>query len=110
MPLVTIGLPFLNPGHRFEYALKSVFAQSFKDWELLLVDDGSTDQSLSIAERVNDPRVKYIHDGNNRGLPCRLNQITESASGRILIRMDADDLMHPTRVERLVHCLLEDTA
>lgn len=104
-PIVTIGLPFFNPGPFFIDCLKSVFAQSINDWELILVNDGSTDDSLDIALSIKDPRVKVISDGENRGLVYRLNQITKMANGKYLARMDADDIMHPTRIERQVEYL-----
>jgi glycosyltransferase involved in cell wall biosynthesis len=57
---VTIGLPFYNCERTLAYALQSVFAQTYPDWQLLLVDDGSTDGSLAIARQVRDPRVVVI--------------------------------------------------
>jgi glycosyltransferase involved in cell wall biosynthesis len=97
---VTIGLPFYNCERTLTYALQSVFAQTDPDWQLLLVDDGSTDGSLAIARQVRDPRVVVISDGVNCGLPYRLNQIAALAQGRYLARMDGDDLMHPDRLRR----------
>jgi glycosyltransferase involved in cell wall biosynthesis len=102
---VSIGIPFLNAAPMLADAVRSVFAQSHDDWELLLVDDGSTDGSLAIAEAIDDPRVRCLSDGVNRGLVYRLNQIAELANGRYLARMDADDLMHPQRLERQVRFL-----
>jgi glycosyltransferase involved in cell wall biosynthesis len=78
--------------------VQSIFAQSFEDWELLLVDDGSTDGSLEAVLRITDPRVKVITDGSNRGLPHRLNQISDLARGEFIARMDGDDIMHPDRL------------
>ena len=97
---VTIGLPFYNCETTLAYALQSVFAQTDPEWQLLLVDDGSTDGSLAIARQVRDPRVVVISDGVNRGLPYRLNQIAALSEGRYLARMDGDDLMHPERICR----------
>jgi glycosyltransferase involved in cell wall biosynthesis len=99
-PAVSIVIPFYNPGGFFVLALKSVFAQSFQDWELLLIDDGGTDDSKAMVSRLNDPRVRAIADGANRGLSYRLNQGAELARGEYLFRMDADDAMHPDRVAR----------
>jgi len=97
---VAIGLPFYNCERTLADAIRSVFAQTDRDWELLLVDDGSTDGSLAIAQRVNDARVTVISDGLNRGLSYRLNQIAALSMQPLLARMDADDLMHPARVAR----------
>jgi len=97
---VTVGIPFFNAEKTLANALRSVFAQTFTEWELLLVDDGSTDQSLAIARALDDPRVSVLSDGRNLGLPTRLNQIAQLASGEYYARFDADDLMHCERLAR----------
>jgi glycosyltransferase involved in cell wall biosynthesis len=97
---VTIGIPFLNARRYLAVAVRSVFAQTCTDWELILMDDGSTDGSLDVVRNIDDPRVRVVSDGTNRGLCARLNQITSLAQGPYLARMDADDLMHPERIER----------
>jgi glycosyltransferase involved in cell wall biosynthesis len=102
---VTVGIPFLNARATLADAVRSVLAQTYTDWELLLVDDGSTDGSVEIAANIRDPRVRLVSDGVNRGLPDRLNQIAALARGRYCARMDADDLMHPRRLEEQVRFL-----
>ena len=62
-PRVTVGIAFRNPGRYFEPALKSVLLQTFTDWELILVDDGSSDESLTLARSLKDPRVRVYSDG-----------------------------------------------
>ncbi len=99
---VTIGLPVYNAEHTLADAVRSVFAQSFYDWELLIFDDGSSDGSPYIAQSIKDSRVKFFSDGKRRRLPYRLNQIARIASGKYLARMDADDLMHPSRLQEQV--------
>lgn len=98
-PLLSVAIPFLNADRTLSDAIRSVFAQTFQDWELILVDDGSRDNSLQIARSVADPRVRVISDGMKKGLPFRLNQIAGLARGQFLARMDADDLMHPDRLQ-----------
>ncbi len=98
-PQVTVGLPFLNCAATLRDAIRSVFAQTRGDWELILVDDGSTDASGRIAAAVSDARVRVVSDGVNRGLVHRLNQIATLARAPYLCRMDADDVMHPRRLE-----------
>ena len=102
MVRVTLGIPFYNAATTLLDAIRSAFAQTFQDWELILVDDGSRDGSLKIARSIDDPRVRVFSDGMNRGLPARLNEITELARGEYVARMDADDLMHPERLARQV--------
>jgi glycosyltransferase involved in cell wall biosynthesis len=103
--LVTIGIPFYNAEKTIVDAIKSVYAQTYKEWELILVDDGSTDRSLELIQGINDPRITVISDGSNRRLPYRLNQIAQLAKGKYLARMDADDLMYPKRIETQVSYL-----
>lgn len=105
-PLVTIGVPFKNPGQWFELCLRSIFAQTWSNWELLLIDDGSTDGSLEFARKLTDSRVKIVTDGTNKGLACRLNQIARNARGVYLFRMDADDVMHPDRLASTLTALI----
>ena len=102
---VTIGIPFFNAELYLIDAIKSVFAQTHQDWELILMDDGSTDSSLAIAKSIKDPRVSVYSDGENKKLATRLNEITKLAKYDFIARMDADDLMSPTRIEKQLECL-----
>jgi glycosyltransferase involved in cell wall biosynthesis len=99
-PKISIGISFKNPGEHFKLALQSVFAQTFTDWELILVDDGSTDKSLELANRINDNRVYVLSDGKSKGLNTRLNQMIQLSKAPYFFRMDADDIMHPHRLEK----------
>lgn len=100
MPLVTVGLPFFDEHRHLGNAIRSVLAQTFTDFELLLVDDGSRDGSLELARSFRDARITVVADGERRHLPGRLNEIVRRASGTYVARMDADDMMHPTRLAR----------
>lgn len=97
-PLVTVGIPFYNAQKTLADAIRSVFVQTLTDWELILVDDGSTDDSLRIARSITDERARVVSDGRNLGLATRLNEIAQLARGDYLARMDADDLMHRDRL------------
>lgn len=107
---ITIGMPIYNAEPYLADAIRSVFAQTYQDWELILVDDGSTDRSLEIARAVTDPRVRVITDGVNKRLPSRLNQIIAESKYEYLARMDADDLISPYRLERQLNVLLADSS
>lgn len=100
--LLTIGLPFYNNVGTLENAVKSVLVQTFTNWELILINDGSTDASLVIAERMvkMDSRIRLLNDGENRGLISRLNQVIELAKGAYIARMDGDDMMMPEKLEK----------
>lgn len=106
LPPVTIGIVFYNAASTLLDAVRSVFAQTHQDWELILIDDGSSDQSLEIARAINDPRVRVFSDGQNKRLGTRLNQITQLATHDFIARMDADDLMTPDRIEKLLGILV----
>jgi len=105
-PLVTVGIPFYNNEKTLLNAIRSIFSQTFEDWELILVDDGSTDGSLEIARSVDDRRVRLLpRDGRNLRLSARLNQINTAARGEFIARMDADDMSHPQRFARQLEFL-----
>lgn len=97
---VTVGISYYNPGRFLRLAIQSVFAQSVQDWQLVLVNDGSTDDSPAFVRSISDSRVLSLNDGCQKGLPARLNQIAAAADSPLLARMDADDIMHPMRLER----------
>jgi glycosyltransferase involved in cell wall biosynthesis len=101
---VSIAIPFYNAEKYLADAIRSVFAQTYQEWELILIDDGSTDGSLEIARSVKDPRVRVISDGQNKKLATRLNEVTKLAKYDYIARMDADDLMSPSRVEVQLGC------
>lgn len=107
-PLVSIVIPFYNNEDTLLEAIKSVYAQTYKNWELILLDDGSKDKSLDIAREVTNSKVKVISDGVNRGLVYRLNQSPSLVKGDYIVRMDADDLMHPKRIEKQMALFLKD--
>ncbi len=102
-PAVSVLIPVYNGGKFFRAAVESVLAQTFRDFECLILDDGSTDESGKIADELarRDPRVRVIHR-ENRGLVATLNELADAARGELLARMDADDLCLPTRFEQQV--------
>jgi len=97
---VTVGISFFNSAPTLRWAVQSVIAQSFESWELILVDDGSTDDSIESISGIADSRIRLIRDGKRLGLAKRLNQMVALARGEYFARMDADDLMFPERLER----------
>ena len=105
---VTIGIPFYNAEATLLDAIRAVFAQTHTNWELILIDDGSTDRSLKLAQTINDPRITVYSDGENRRLAARLNQLTKLAKYDFIARMDADDMMAPNRIETLLEILVNN--
>ena len=107
---ITIGIPFYNAERYLSDAIKSVLVQSYPYWELILVDDGSSDKSLEIAKYYanKDSRIRVISDGKNKKLAARLNQIIFEAKYDFIARMDADDLMSISRLEKQIAALKEN--
>ena len=105
MPLVTVALAVLNGGSLLEGAVRSIVYQSMSDWELVLLDDGSTDGAIERLPFLQDPRIIIVRDGHNRGLSYRLNQAAAMARGKYIARMDHDDLSHPDRFVQQVNFL-----
>lgn len=107
MSKVTVAIPFYNNASTLSDAILSVLNQTYTEWDLLLIDDGSRDGSLELARTFIGPRVRVQSDGRNRGLIARLNEIAGLASGEYLARMDGDDIMHPRRLELQMQLLME---
>lgn len=101
-PRISIIMPVWNCEHTLSQALESIHGQTITDWELLILDDGSTDRTLEIVRRSNDPRLKVITDGRHYGLPRLLNKGIALSRGKYLARMDGDDVAYPQRLERQV--------
>lgn len=104
---ISIGIPIYNAEKYLDDAICSVLAQTYECWELILIDDGSTDKSLDIAKKYAkiDKRIRVISDGQNKKLPSRLNQIIYESKYDYIARMDADDLMSNDRLEKQLQVL-----
>lgn len=104
-PLITIGMPIYNAGRYLRLAVVSILQQTFTNWELIIIDDGSSDGATENIRDLVDPRVKIVQDGSNRGLAARLNQAVNMARGRYFARMDQDDISYPERLARQLQYL-----
>lgn len=100
MPEITVLLCVYNGAAHLREAIESVLFQSFTDFELLIIDDGSTDTTSDIVKSLCDRRIRSIRHDTNRGLITRLNEGLAEAAGRYIARMDADDLCHRERLDR----------
>lgn len=99
MPKVSVILPAYNVQAYIDQSIPSVLAQTFQDFELIVVDDGSTDETRARARQHNDPRVRVVHQAN-RGLAGARNQGIRQAKGEYIAFLDADDLW---REDKLAH-------
>lgn len=104
-PLVSIGMPVYNGAGTLAAAIRSIINQTYQNWELLVMDDGSTDGSEHVAAGFGDPRIRIVKGGDNRGIVFRLNEAVRLAQGDYFARMDADDIAFPQRLERQVSYL-----
>ena len=91
-------MPVYNGESFLNESIKSILDQTFKDFEFIIVNDGSTDKSHSILRSINDPRI-IVHEQRNKGLPFSLNKAIRLSQGEYIARMDADDISMPNRLE-----------
>lgn len=103
-PLVSVLMPIYNGAADLGKALDSVLSQTFSDFEVIAINDGSKDDSAALLNAVDDPRVRVIHQ-DNMGLAATLNRGLSMARGALIARQDQDDLSHPERFARQVSFL-----
>jgi glycosyltransferase involved in cell wall biosynthesis len=103
--MVSIGMPIFNCEKTLAIAIRSILNQTYANWELLLMEDGSSDNTSKIAQGFSDPRIFVFTDHLHKGLVRRLNQAVAMSSGKYFARMDADDVAYPERLEHQVEYL-----
>jgi glycosyltransferase involved in cell wall biosynthesis len=96
---LSVILPVYNGQDYLEAAIRSVLEQTFRDFELIIINDGSSDASDQLARSFDDPRIRYLSQ-DNRGLAATLNRAIALSTGRYLARMDQDDICRPERLRR----------
>ncbi len=109
-PLVSFIMPVYNAGAYLVEALDSIFAQTYKNIEVIAINDGSTDNSLKILRRLarSNSRLKLISYKKNKGVGSAANIGVAEAKGDYIARMDADDIIPTDRIEKQLHYLLEN--
>ena len=107
-PHISVVLPAYNAEKYLDQAVRSILAQTFTDFELIIVDDGSIDKTLAIAHNYTDPRIRVIANTENRGLAASCNIGWKAATGEFIARQDADDYSYPTRFEKQIAYLLKN--
>ncbi|RUL55177.1 glycosyltransferase family 2 protein [Lysinibacillus antri] len=107
MPKLSVIMGVYNGSRKLKTAIDSILNQSFKDFELIICDDCSTDNSIEIIKKIaeNDDRIKLMKNPKNLGLAATLNNCLKAASGDYIARMDDDDISHPERFEKQVSFL-----
>lgn len=104
-PRVTVFMPVYNRERTLHAAIDSVLGQTYGDFELLLIDDGSKDSSIEIIRSYTDPRIRLIVHEQNQGIPKTRNHGLELARGDLLAILDSDDVANRTRLARQVEFL-----
>jgi glycosyltransferase involved in cell wall biosynthesis len=107
-PVVSVIMSMRNSAPTVGAAVRSVVMQTLRDWELIVIDDGSSDRSSAIVEGFRDERIRLVQEPISAGLATRLNQAVALARGEFIARMDADDICFPERLSRQIACLRED--
>jgi len=104
-PIVSVIMPAYNEQKNIEQAIRSVIGQSFQDWELLVVDDCSTDETVSIVKRLmqEDNRIRLICNSRNHGVAAVRNQGMDLCCGTYVALMDSDDLWFPDKLSQQIH-------
>jgi glycosyltransferase EpsE len=102
MPSITVIIVVYNGENSITKAVDSIVQQSFKDWELIVCDDASSDNTYNLLENyVTDERIKIIQNEKNRGCGASRNKCIENATGKYLVIQDADDHSYPNRLQVL---------
>ena len=102
MELVSIIMPAYNSARFIGEAINSVLAQTYTNWELLIVDDCSKDSTAEIVAAFSDPRIHYQRNVNNMGAAETRNQALKRAQGRYIAFLDSDDLWEPEKLEKQI--------
>lgn len=104
-PKLSVVVPFYNPQPYFREAIDSLLCQSFPDFELILINDGSTDDSEAMLDGFDDPRIRLIRNETNLGIAPSMNRALEVARAPLVARQDADDASLPNRFAEQVRFL-----
>lgn len=97
-PKVSVVLPVYNSEKTIKQTLESILGQSLGDFELIVINDGSTDSGKEIIQSFSDSRIRLLDNDSNRGLIFSLNRGLDAARGKYIARMDSDDIMQPDRL------------
>lgn len=104
-PKVTVLMPVYNGERYLREAIDSVLCQTFRNFEFLIINDGSTDGTVGIVNSFTDPRIRLVHNETNLGRCATPNKGLDMAQGEYIARMDCDDISLPTRLEKQVDFL-----
>lgn len=104
-PLVSVIMPVYNCASYIEVAVDSILCQTLPDFELIIIDDASTDGTINVLKKYTDSRIKLIFKERNQGVSCAINDGLKVAKGKYIARMDGDDISVKERFEKQVAIL-----
>lgn len=104
-PRVSVMMGVYNSSRYLRKAIDSVLAQTFRDFELVIINDGSTDESEEIVRSYDDPRIRYVLNETNIGIIPTRNKALALCRGEYLAILDSDDISMPERLARQVEFL-----
>ena len=105
MPKISVLMPVYNSEIYLREAIDSILNQTFRDFEFIIIDDGSTDSSPDIIRSYSDPRIRFYLNERNMGVAATLNRGLDLATGEYIARMDSDDISLPERFEKQIRYL-----
>ena len=106
--LVSIIMPAYNTGRFLRESVNSVLAQTYTEWELIIVDDCSTDDGDAVAATFSDPRIRYLKNETNSGAAVSRNRALREARGRWIAFLDSDDVWYPEKLEKQIAFMEEN--
>jgi glycosyltransferase involved in cell wall biosynthesis len=104
-PLISVILAVYNGEKEISESIFSILHQTFKQFELIVIDDCSTDNTYKLLQSIHDPRIKLIQNDTNLGLAKSLNKAIKKASGQFIARQDSGDVSFPDRFEKQIAIL-----
>lgn len=107
-PLVSIISSSYNNSRDIPKMIQSVLAQTYSNWELLISDDGSPDNSREVIDSFLDPRIKKFHSSQNQGIVKQMRSLQQKAQGEFITNLDADDMFAPEKLELQVQAFMQN--
>ncbi|PVX51840.1 glycosyltransferase involved in cell wall biosynthesis [Balneicella halophila] len=107
-PLVSVLMPLYNSEKYVGASIESILQQTYQNWELLIVNDGSTDNSKNAVLSFQDSRIKYFENEENKGIVYTRNRLMNLAEGDFMANLDSDDIAYPKRLEKQLQYLLNN--
>ena len=106
--LVSVIMPSYNTAEYIGESIKSVFAQTYENWELIIVDDCSTDSTDGIVAGFNSDKIRYFKNEKNSGAAVSRNKALREAKGRLIAFLDSDDIWEPLKLEKQIKFMKEN--